>query len=278
MSGTFDAIIATANETVRPVSEVMRHHFLEAVLRRLPVDKEPEFVLRGSMITRCWAAPFPRIANDLDFLGTFPHSIEDTAHRLLRALDTNRDDDVQFDLTRCMAKGIWENSAFPGVRMTLFAIVCGEPHATTVDIGFGDPLVPHAEIVEYPLVAGGRCPVWAVHRATMIGWKLHGLCEWGPVRWRPKDLLDLWLLTRTPLQAEPLGSAIRVAFESRGYDAALAKGTLSDAMWESSGQNAKWNRFCHDSHKVAVSVPEAIREVRDAVMERLAPALDLLDS
>src|SRR5262245_52995573 len=196
MSQLFDTLIDVANRTERPVVEVLRHHFLESVLRRLGAGAEPEFVLRGSMITRLWASPFPRAANDLDFLGTFPHSATDTARRFLPLLAAEHPDGVRFDVSRCTAKDIWEGSEFPGVRLTLFADVLGEPHVTTVDVGFGDPLVPAAEIVEYRFLTGEAARVWAVHPATLIGWKLHGLAEWGRARWRPKDWLDLWLLTR----------------------------------------------------------------------------------
>lgn len=194
MSAVFDALIGVANRTGRPVAELLRHHFLEAVVRRLGAGPEAELVLRGSMITRLWAAPFPRVAQDLDFLGTFPHSVEGTAGRFLPTLAAEHPDGVRFDVPRSTAKDIWEGSEFPGVRLTLFADVFGEQHVTTVDVGFGDPLVPPPAVAEYPLLGGGEARVWAVHPATLIGWKLHGLAEWGHARWRPKDLLDLWLL------------------------------------------------------------------------------------
>ena len=219
MSGAvFDALIDETNRTGRPVAEAVRHHFLEAALRRLGAGGEPEFVLRGSMVTRLWTAPFPRVANDLDFLGTFAHSVDDTARRFLPRLAAEPADGVRFDVRRCTAKGIWDGSEFPGVRLTLFADVFGERHSTTVDVGFGDPLVPPAEVVEYPLIGGGTARVWAVHPATLIGWKLHGLAEWGQVRWRAKDMLDLWLLTGrvepnppTPFPEKEGGERVRPA-------------------------------------------------------------------
>jgi hypothetical protein len=289
LSELFAALIGVANRTERPVSEVLRHHFLEAALRRLGARAEPEFVLRGSMITRLWAAPFPRVANDLDFLGTFPHSVADTASRFLPPLSAELADGVRFDVPRCLAQSIWEGSEFPGVRLTLFATVLGEDHVTTVDVGFNDPLLPPADVIDYALLSGEVARVWAVHPATLIGWKLHGLAEWGHARWRPKDLLDLWLLlasrererpqllppvAHAPGSPEQLASAIRVAFESRGFAVSDAKCTIDDPFWETSAASARWDSFCEEQRDVPV--PASLSEVRAEVAACLAPALVLL--
>lgn len=276
MSAVFDALITVTNETGRPVAEVLRHHFLEAVLRRLPVG-DPAFVLRGSALTRVWVAPFPRPANDLDFLGTFPHSVAATADRFLPALAAELPDGVRFDVPRCTTKGIWEGSEFPGVRLTLFADVVGEPHVTTVDVGFGDPLVPPAAVVEYPWTCGGAGGVWATHPATLIAWKLHGLAEWGHTRWRPKDMLDLWLLLDAHagrIGGSVLAEAVREAFRSRHYDPADARRSLEDPRWQTFAAQARWARFRDENPDLPL--PESLASVRDAVSARLAPALSLL--
>lgn len=277
MSAVLDALVAVANDTGRPAAEVLRHHFLEAVLRRLPVGREPALALRGSALTRLWVAPFPRPANDLDFVGAFPHSVADTAARLLPPLAAELSDGVRFDVPRCTAKGIWEGSEFPGVRLTVFADVCGEPHVTTVDVGFGDPLVPPARVADYAWAFGGSGGVWAVHPATLIAWKLHGLAEWGRTRWRPKDLLDLWLLLNAPagrVEPDTLAGAVRAAFVSRHYDPADARRTVEDPRWGTFAARARWNRFRDEQPDLPI--PDSLAAVRDDVAARLAPALNLL--
>lgn len=274
MNTPVDEIIAIANRSDRPLGEVIRHHFLEAVLARVSVISRPDFVLRGSMLTRLLAAPFPRPAADIDFLGTFPHSVPDTADRFLPHLQVGAADGVAFDLSRCSARGIWEQSAFPGVRLTLKANVFGEAMTTTVDIGFRDPLVPPPNRFEYPRLAGPNVAVWLVHPATLIGWKLHGLAEWGPLRWRPKDVWDLWLLTRHLPPIVDLVAAIRVAFTSRGYQPTDAHQTITDARWSTFAAQGRWADYCRSQPEVPV--PPEIAPVVATVAARLAPALALL--
>jgi hypothetical protein len=282
-SPLFDTLIAASERARRPLSESIRHHLLEGVLRRL--GSTADLVLRGSMATRLWASPFPRRAQDLDFVGTFPWSIEQTVARIFPRLPQDPGDGVHFEVSRCRAKGIWESTAFPGVRLTLFARVLGEAHVTTVDVGFGDPLVPPAELVPYPFCAGEPISLYVVHPATLAAWKLHGLAEWSRARWRPKDLLDLWLLTGcAPAEPELQARALVAAFESRGYPAHAARTTLEQgpgapvegegSYWESSVAQARWERFREEQE--GLPIPETVLSVRDQVAARLQLALTLL--
>lgn len=59
-----------------------------------------------------------------------------------------------------------------------------------IDLAVGDPMcVPPRRIA-----VAGVGDVLACAPETLFGWKLHGLCEFGPGRWRAKDLFDLDLL------------------------------------------------------------------------------------
>lgn len=275
MSDVLDALIDDANRTGRSMQEVLRQHLLEGVLRRLAASGDDGFVLRGSTIARLWVRPFPRSANDLDFLGTFDGSVAETQHRFRDIVLRDADDGIRFDDRRLLAKAIWADSAFPGVRVSLSADVCGETQSTTVDIGFRDPLVPPAEIVHYSLLAGDIVPIWAVHPATLIAWKLHGLAEWGRMGWRPKDVLDLVLLTgRFELSPVLLAEAIRVAFESRGYAATDARRTLDDPAWQEFHAAVRWREF-HRQY-AAAPMTESIVNALAQLRARLTPALDLL--
>ena len=270
---TLDDLARVATDGDRPLTETVRHHFLEAILRRIGHTPDPILVLRGSLITRQWAHPFPRIAGDLDFLATFPHDVGRVTDRILPTLAADLSDGVRFLADRCRGRGMWLDSDFPGVRLTVEAEVFGHIETATIDVGFGDPLVPEARVVDYRPVAGDRFEVWAVHRATLIGWKLHGLAEWGHARWRPKDLLDLWLLV-TQLPPPPvvdLAPAIRVAFTSRGYDVHDARRTLVDPFWGTHQAAGRWRRLCTTYHDTPI--PQTPAMARDVVLSHLDPAL-----
>lgn len=277
MSGTWDDLAARAGRLGRPVDEVVRHHILEGVLRRLaPLPNAGDFVLRGSMLTRAWVAPRPRVAQDLDFVATFAHDVGETARRFAPVLAmTGIDDGVCFDAASLRAQGIWLKTAFPGVRLSVRAGLGCADRPLGIDVGFNDPLVPPAHQFDYPMLLGSSARVWAVRPETAVAWKLHGLAEMGPSGWRPKDLVDVYLITGVvPLDAADLPPAIEAAFRSRGY--ALADATLLAAVdwWERKSARVKWADYRRDYP--GLDVPDDLPAVVRAARERLRPALRVL--
>lgn len=276
--GIWNQLDALAVLRERPLDEVVRHHLLERVLRRLArLPDCSSFVLRGGMLARLWAGSTPRVAQDLDFVGTFPHDVEETVRRFRPVVeDTGVRDGVVFDAHAFHGRAIWEDTDFPGVRLFL-RLGLGSTSATlTIDVGFNDPLVPPAELIRYPCQLGEPASVWATRPETAVGWKLHGLAEKGERRWRPKDLHDLLLIVENvPLHPCCLVEAIAIAFTSRGYTTADARAVLANnAWWTSKRTEVRWHEFWAQRHDgfAPLGLGDAIRRVA----AKLQPALDRL--
>ena len=226
------------------------------------------------MLTRAWIAPLRRPARDLDYVGDFPFDVDDTARRLRPALATELPDGVRIDAARATFRGIWQGTAFPGVRVELALGLGRADQQLSIDIGFGDPLVPPAMVIVLGDVLGDvlsdardGIAVRAVRPETQLAWKLHGLAEMGP-SWRPKDLADLWAIaTRVPLEAAALPPAIAAAFESRGFPISAAAEILYAEHWSTKTARLKWAAQPRDG------VPDLAQTLAD-VRERLAPVLE----
>jgi hypothetical protein len=257
-------IRAAAAARGEPLAEAVRHHLILGTIAR--IARAPEgasFVLRGGVLTRAWIAPLRRPARDLDYVGDFPFDVEDTARRLAPALAMELPDGVQLDAPRATVRGIWLDTLFPGVRVELAIGLGRADQRLSIDIGFRDPLVPPATLVE---LAGGVA-VRAVRPETQLAWKLHGLAEMGP-SWRPKDLADLWAIaTRVPLDPAALPPAIAAAFESRGMSGADAARVLRAAHWDTKTARVRWAAQSRDG------VPDLAQTLAEA-RARLAPVLE----
>jgi hypothetical protein len=276
MNALWDHLAARAAHLGRPQHEVVRHHVLEGVLRRLAASPHAaDFVLRGSMLTRAWVAPHPRMAEDLDFVGTFPHDVAETARRFRPILDIPSDDGVSLDPESFRVQGIWLKTAFPGVRLFLTAGFGCADRQLQIDVGFNDPLVPPACRLDYPaLLSESPLRLWAVRPETAVAWKLHGLAEMGPLGWRPKDLYDLSLITETTrLIDADLAPAIEAAFSSRGYSIADAVEIFTaPRWWELKSARVKWREYLRSGPGGTDDLQGVVRRVHD----RLRPAFDLL--
>lgn len=196
-------------------------------------------MLRGSLVTRALCGPGRPVA-DVDYLvqGDFD---PDALARLAAEVAGRPDESTHLTLLR--TEVIWAETAFPGVRAHLEgAELGGEPQEFQVDFAYGDPTLQAG--VDLPIEGVGV--VRACAPETLWAWKLHGLVEFGPGRWRAKDLYDLsLLLAHVPLDLDVLPQAVRLAFSSRN----MALDELDDfcerELWGCAFSNGrKWRAFC----------------------------------
>jgi hypothetical protein len=270
----------TGMNGTQPLSaEVTRHRLLEGVLLRLArLPDADQFILRGGMLMRLWFRPVDRPAGDLDLVAAFPFSVKQTARRFLPLLaDRGVDDGVTFDTERFRVEGIWLKTDFPGVRLFACGEVDGVEDDFSVDVTFGEPLVPEPDVRPYPLPGRGRAARLRMCRPeTITGRKLHALAHMGMLHWRPKDLNDLRLLLgRVPMNPADLPGAIAASFTSRGSPAAEARALFRrDSWWGMKRSSARWQDFVRESR--GQDVPANLAAVVADVAERLAPTLEQL--
>jgi hypothetical protein len=184
------------------------------------------------------------------------------------------DDGLRFDPTALRLRGIWQGTAFPGLRLVVRVGLERPDRDVQIDVGFNDPLVPAPELVEYPTLLGPPARLWCVRPETAVAWKLHGLHERGGQHWRPKDLHDLWLIGGRARPGELTG-AVAAAFASRGDPVPAARSLLADAdWWGTQSAGVRWREF-----RATVpdrTVPADLGAVVGRVRELLQPALERL--
>jgi hypothetical protein len=266
------------NGSKRSSMEAIRHRLLEGILLRLARLPDTEhFILRGGMLMRLWFRPYARPAADLDLVSTFPFSVEETARRFAPLLaDRSVDDGVTLDAERFRIEGIWQNTNFPGVRLFVCGEVEGVEDDVSVDVTFGEPLVPKPEPGAYPMLGRNlTARLWMCRPETIVGRKLHALMHMGVLHWRPKDLNDLrLLLDRVPMNRADLPEAIAASFTSRGNTTAEARSLFGHEWWSLKMSAARWQDFVKEFREQ--DVPRNLARVVAEVAERLAPILERL--
>jgi len=244
---------ASRGETV---AQAVRHHLLSGLIERVARSPHREaFVLRGGMLTRAWVAPDRRPTRDLDFVGDFEFSVEETARLFRPALAIELPDDIVIDPARLAVRGMWLESEFPGTHLEVTIGLGVADQTVGIDVGFRDPLVPAATWVELP---GLATAVRAVRPETQLAWKLHCLAEMG-TSWRPKDVADLWLVTsRVTLEPAAMPPAIEVAFTSRGFTVEQAAQVFAAPHWETKTARLRWEPY----RKQFPELPRVISDLR----------------
>ncbi len=242
-----------------------------AILRRLACSSQVEaFVLRGGLMMRRWSGPVPRPVEDLDFLARFPFDAEDTVARLEAVLRADVEEDG-YSFGALRSEVIWAETAFPGVRVHLETRLPGVEGVfeLRIDTGFGDPMDPAPAWTGYDVGEGPAARVLACRPETLLAWKMHGLFERGKGRFRPKDLFDVYLLTRyAPLESARPPRGLRLAFDSRGDSLELMERLMAGEFGKSPWSLEKWARYRNSQPE---GRPEQLADVVAAVATTLRP-------
>ncbi|MEO1427934.1 MAG: nucleotidyl transferase AbiEii/AbiGii toxin family protein [Cyanobacteria bacterium J06632_19] len=263
-------LIKTANNLNRPLEEILTYHLLESVLRRVADSNYgDELVLRGGMLTRIWVPRERRIAEDVDFLGLYPFDIQITKEKFQTILkNTYFIDEVIFDIDSLEVTGIWLETEYPGARVNINAAFENYQKNIQIDVGFGDPIVPPPQWIDFPTLTTKNIKLQAVTPETMFGWKLHGLVEQGIKRWRPKDLYDLMLFSSyIQLDETKVRAAISTAFSSRNTNLEEIYYLLSTPeWWDRSKNRGKWKWYIR--RKPEQNMPEDFLSIVALVTQR----------
>lgn len=222
-----------------------------------PLAETGPWVLRGSVVL--WAScPGARVPGDLDYLlpGTKRELVPSELERVARLVA------ARGALVLERVESIWGETETPGLRLHLR----DASDTLSIDLAVGDPMVVPPRLVQVPEVGA----VNACALETLFGWKLHGLCEYGPGRWRAKDLFDLDLLARCgALEPKATRAAIELAFSSRGLPlTALADFRERPSWGLSRGGRRKWAAFS------AAQPADPFEQIRERVRAQVALLLD----
>lgn len=247
---------------------------IQAALRRVSASRAcQQLVLRGGTLTQFWVGARRRATKDLDFLALFPRDLADATDQILEILATPvAEDGVLFFAETLSAEIIWQETAFPGIRLLVEGKLSGEAFSLQIDLGFDDPLVPPAEWLDYPCLLGDSCRLQVARPELLTAWKLDGLLDHGLKRWQAKDLYDLYLLTSfRQLESSTLREATLVALRTHGNCVDDLITLLYDPQWwQSAAARQRWEKF---RQNCLVEVPEDLLGVATSVAEALRPML-----
>ena len=251
--------------------DATRHRLLEGVLLRLARRPDAgDFVLRGGMLLRHWFRPVPRPADDLDLIATFARSVEEAAARFLPALaDGSVADGVVFDTDGGRVEGIFLDTGSPGMRVYASGVADGNEVDFHIDVSFGPAPRPAPVLVEIPTACGQTVRVWACRPEAVAGQKVQALRHLGMRSWRAKDLDDLRLLTRLPLDDAALRGACAAYLADIGGTPDHARAMFGpESWWGMKRSSARWLDFVESGRR---DVPRDLAGVVAEVARRLAP-------
>jgi hypothetical protein len=272
-------LLNRARQEQETFDAVLNRFGRERLLYRIGISEyRDQFLLKGAMLFALWYDMPHRPTRDMDLLGFGPGELF-VLERVFREIAQQPvDDGLTFSETVTAAE-IRKEANYAGARVTLLATLEQARIPLQVDIGFGDPVTPEAEQIDYPVLLEDLNPprLGAYPVYTVIAEKLQAIVSLGMVNSRLKDYFDLQvLLVREELDAQVLAEAVRRTFAVRStpLPQQVPLG-LSSEFGEDPDKQAQWRAFLQRNELAEVPLPAVVSQIREGLVPVLFRAGDL---
>ena len=255
--------------------QVLLTRFLyERLLYRLAVSRFKEkFCLKGGALLYAFEKEFSRPTLDIDLLGL---KIKNDASLLIRIFTEimsipYENDGVVFDTNSLKTENIAEKKAYNGIRILFIAHLDSIRQRLQIDIGFGDVLIPEAQLLPYPvLIRDLPVPdILAYSLETVVAEKFHAMLDLAESNSRHKDFYDIYrILSQNELNEKHLIDAIRATFNNRKMIFKENHPLFTQSFYEDKNRQIMWKAFLR---KIKYAENLEFSDVMKCITERLYP-------
>lgn len=259
--------------------QVLIYRYLhERFLYRLSKSEyRNNFFLKGGALLYAFENEMTRPTKDVDFLGKdINNDLEDIKSAFQKISTLTDDDAVWFDAATISAERIKEDAQYEGVRLFIDGGFDTIKQRIQIDIGFGDIIIPDAQIIEYPLLLSVTNPVIikAYSKESVIAEKFHAMVVLSYGNSRMKDFYDVYaLLKANQFHTAVLTESIKATFDKRETSINQFPSFFDEEFKADAKLNTHWKQFIK-KNKLLFNI-EFQEVVRD-ILKELKPIWDTL--
>lgn len=228
---------------------ILRNFMLERLLERISLSEySDKFILKGGMLVAAMVGIDTRSTMDMDAtIKGITLSEEELEKALNVILAVPVDDGVTMRLSGF--ENIQDASEYPGIRISIEAILDKTKQTIKVDITTGDMITPREMEYYFRLLFDDRSiRILAYNLETVLAEKLETILSRSTASTRMRDYYDVYILTtlrESDIQWDLFGSAFKGTAEKRGsYKNLLESGDENMRAIESSEVLLElWHRY-----------------------------------
>lgn len=246
----------------------------ERFLYRLSMSAYREnFFLKGGALLFAHERFAARPTRDMDFLGDHISRDKENIKRIMLEISsiTCEEDGVTFE---CGEDDIWleditVEKEYNGTRVHMTAHMDTILQPFSIDVGFGDVIVPHPAQLDYPLLIEGlpAVNVEAYSLETVVAEKFQTMIDRGTINSRMKDFFDVYtLLKEDKVDNELLKEAVVEVFANRGTQPDAEHVVFSDEFAQDEVRQKMWKSYLK---KIKYKDELPFNEVMSVIKERL---------
>lgn len=249
---------------------ILRNFMLERLLERISLSKyRDKFILKGGMLVAAMVGIDTRSTMDMD---ATIRGIVFSEEALNEILAYPVDDGVAMNLIGF--ENIRDESEYPGIRVSIEAILDKTRQVMKVDITTGDIITPREVEYSFSLLFENRSiSIMAYNLETVLAEKLETILSRSTASTRMRDYYDVYILTTlrtSDINWDSFAKAFRRTSEKRGsYSFLLETGHNNiDAIENSQALLKLWNRYQQKNDYASdLSWNEAIISVKELYLK-----------
>lgn len=247
--------------------------FHERLLFRLSKsDYRERFILKGGALLYAFEKFMPRPTLDIDFMGRRIDNDKENILSAFKSIATMSypEDGITFHHEIMTANDITVEKKYPGVRINMTVNIGTYMQNLTLDIGFGDIIVPSPTELEYPTIfdALEEPAIMAYSLETVVAEKFQTMIDRGRFNSRMKDYFDLYRIFSVHKFDEPLLSeAIKATFQNRGTEFVEKHDFFSEDFENDAMLNQQWINYVR---RMKLTLP-SFQDIHKTVSNVLLP-------
>lgn len=246
----------------------------ERFLYRLSMSAYREnFFLKGGALLFAHERFAARPTRDMDFLGDHISRDKENIKRIMLEISSMacEEDGVTFE---CGEDDIWleditVEKEYNGTRVHMTAHMDTIVQPFSIDVGFGDVIVPQPAQLDYPLLIENlpAVNVEAYSLETVVAEKFQTMIDRGTINSRMKDFFDVYtLLKADKVDNELLKEAVVEVFANRGTQPDAEHVVFSDEFAQDEVRQKMWKSYLK---KIKYKDELPFDEVMSVIKERL---------
>ena len=250
----------------------------ERFLYRLSLSAYREnFFLKGGALLFAHERFAARPTRDMDFLGDHISRDKENIKRIMHEICSIEceEDGVTFE---CGEDEMWLEDItiekeYNGTRVHMTAHMDTIVQQFSIDVGFGDVIVPQPAQLDYPLLIEGlpAVNVEAYSLETVVAEKFQTMIDRGTINSRMKDFFDVYTILKADKVDEALlKEAVAEVFANRGTEMDADNVVFSDGFAQDGMRQTMWKAYLK---KIKYKDELPFTEVMDVVRERLQPMM-----
>ena len=265
------------NETGYKYMYLLARYFNERLLYKVSVSQyKDNFVLKGGSLLYALNGLETRPTIDVDFMADRISRDREYLENVFREiLSIPCDEDgVIFDVETLKSEPITVDKKYPGTRFLVTAHMDSIVYPMSMDIGFGDVIIPCPETVDYPLLLQDMpsINIQAYSLETVIAEKFHAMIDRDVLNSRMKDFFDCYqILTTRELSDEILYEAINATFNNRQLEMKTDLKLFTEDFATDEMRQKQWKSFLK---KIQWKQDMDFKEVMILIASRLKPMYD----